>query len=418
MAKILIYKNVEKNGEYDIFNFIDYKKFYNECTNNSCYNVGNRLWLQGIIVALQDGNNEIEFLSPNMNTDYINSEYDYIVLPMANIFNSNYVADMERLTDIFSSINIPTFVIACGVQADSYDCLDDLVSMIKQPASRFIESIYNTGGEFALRGYFTKSFFDKLGFSSAVVTGCPSMYQLGPDFQVTKRNVKTLKTALNGEIGIVKNFLRENNSVYFDQDKYFGLVSATECTNFGDSYYTYLKRLVRQYGFFMLDMAMQHKLLLFLDTPIWRNYLIDQNFNFSFGTRIHGNIMSILCGIPSVVYACDSRTREMSEFFSIPMVSKESKYKNLESLYSFADYKNFNTKYKDNYARFEKFLMDHQLVKMIGTYNSFFSKSTDSKFLDWEFQQLDKYKNVYNKNKLRLFLYDKEVNAYRLIRKK
>lgn len=53
MAKILIYKDVVPNYEYDIFNLIDYKKFRSEIDNLSCYNVGNRAWLQGIIVALR-----------------------------------------------------------------------------------------------------------------------------------------------------------------------------------------------------------------------------------------------------------------------------------------------------------------------------------------------------------------------------
>ena len=82
MAKILIYKDVVPNYEYDIFNLIDYKKYRSEIDNSSCYNVGNRAWLQGIIVASSDGNNELVLLSKEMTPAYINAEFDYIVLPM------------------------------------------------------------------------------------------------------------------------------------------------------------------------------------------------------------------------------------------------------------------------------------------------------------------------------------------------
>ena len=158
MAKILIYKDVVPNGEYDIFRTIDYQKFRDEVGESACYNVGNRAWLQGIIVALEDGKNELVFLTKEMTPSQINAEFDFIVLPMANIFQRRYIADMERLTKIFSQIKVPTYVIACGAQADSFDQLEELVESVKEPASRFIRSIYETGGEFALRGFFTKDF--------------------------------------------------------------------------------------------------------------------------------------------------------------------------------------------------------------------------------------------------------------------
>ena len=160
MAKILIYKEVVPNGEYDIFRTIDYKKFRNEVDEASCYNVGNRAWLQGIIVALNDGYNELVFLRKDMTADYINSEFDYVVLPMANIFQTRYILAMSNLTEFFSRIAIPTYVISCGAQAPSFDGLKELIESVKQPASEFIKTIYATGGEFALRGFFTKEFFN------------------------------------------------------------------------------------------------------------------------------------------------------------------------------------------------------------------------------------------------------------------
>ena len=86
MAKILIYKDVVPNGEYDIFRTIDYQKFRDEVGESACYNVGNRAWLQGIIVALEDGKNELVFLTKEMTPSQINAEFDFIVLPMENIF--------------------------------------------------------------------------------------------------------------------------------------------------------------------------------------------------------------------------------------------------------------------------------------------------------------------------------------------
>lgn len=95
---------------------------------------------------------------------------------MAIITSVGYVFLMETLAERFRRIRIPVYVIACRIQASGYDQLSEIVCALNGPASRFISRVYDTGGEFALRGSFTKEFFDKLGFPSAVVTGCPSLY--------------------------------------------------------------------------------------------------------------------------------------------------------------------------------------------------------------------------------------------------
>ena len=411
MSKILIYKNVIPNGEYDIFNMIDFRKVSDTVKTSydySCPNIGNRAWLQGIIVALNDGNNYIELLDPNMTSDYINANFDYVVLPMANIFYSGYISALNYLADVFEKIKIPTYVIACGVQASSYSRLNDVIEAIKEPATRFIRSIYATGGEFALRGYFTKEFFDKLGFKSAVVTGCPSLYQLGEGLKILKDNdIKSIKPVLNGKMSIVEKYLSEEPSaIYIDQCDFFNLVFAVRDDNKYNSDKKYIKSLIKQYGFDLVKYAMDFKILFFTDISLWRNYLIDNEFNFSFGTRIHGNIISILSGIPALMCACDSRTREMAEFFSISIIKPSEKKYPLEDLYDMTDYTSFNNKFKENYYRFEEFLISAGLVKQIGKYNMFFKQKTDSDYLSFVKSLLEPYRAEFITMEKGLYLLD------------
>ncbi|MBM6937457.1 polysaccharide pyruvyl transferase family protein [Pseudoflavonifractor phocaeensis] len=415
MAKILIYKDVVPNGEYDIFRTIDYQKFRDEVGESACYNVGNRAWLQGIIVALEDGKNELVFLTKEMTPSQINAEFDFIVLPMANIFQRRYIADMERLTKIFSQIKVPTYVIACGAQADSFDQLEELVESVKEPASRFIRSIYETGGEFALRGFFTKDFFDKLGFPSAVVTGCPSMYQLGPALKIEKKaGTGTIKAAYNGSLRIIgKKLLKEAGSVYLDQDEFYGLLFALGNEEVSIRNDVYVRSLVRKYGYEMVKLAMEHRAMLFLDVPVWRKYLMENKFNFSYGTRIHGNIISILSGIPALICACDSRTREMAEFYAIPMIQPDQKERTLAELYELTDYSAFNANYAKNYKQFERFLVNSGLVTKIGTKNLFFTEDVSLTYVDWVQALLDPYRSTFEAQEYKLFLYDQRVRLSR-----
>lgn len=419
MAKILIYKDVVPNGEYDIFRSIDYKKFQKEVDEKSCYNVGNRAWLQGILVALDDGQNDLVFLRKDMTASYINAEFDFVVLPMANIFQARYIADMERLARIFSQITIPTYVIACGVQAESFDKLEEVVGAIKEPASRFIKSIYATGGEFALRGFFTKEFFDKLGFHSAVVTGCPSMYQLGSRLKIKKKEQRdTIRAVYNGNLSMIgRTLLKDTSAVYLDQDEFYGLIFALGNDEKRIPDKIYVRSLVKKYGYDIVKLAMEYRAMLFLDVPVWRKYLMENQFDFSYGTRIHGTIISILSGVPSLICACDSRTREMSEFYAIPMVQPSKKKRTLEELYELADYGRFNEEYPKKYQQFEKFLVDSGLVTKIGTENSFFADDVGLEYVDWVQTRLDPYRSTFQEHARALFLYDQRLRLYRKIKK-
>ena len=411
MAKILIYKEVVPNGEYDIFRTIDYKKFRNEVDEASCYNVGNRAWLQGIIVALNDGYNELVFLRKDMTADYINSEFDYVVLPMANIFQTRYILAMSNLTEFFSRIAIPTYVISCGAQAPSFDGLKELIESVKQPASEFIKTIYATGGEFALRGFFTKEFFSQLGFNSAVVTGCPSMYQFGSQLKIEKKpSADLIRPVYNGNLDILgKELLQSRDAVYLDQDQYYGLIFALNAPEDPMNADKYIKYLVKEYGFDIVKLAMERRAVLFLDISVWMHYLTEKGFNFSYGTRIHGNIVSILSGIPALICACDSRTREMAEFFSIPMIEPAGANKTLEELYNLTDYNKFNSRFQSNYQRFEEFLIKCGLVKRIGVNNIFHTEDTSLVYVNWMQTLLEPYRAAFEKNKNRLRGYD-EIN--------
>lgn len=377
--KILIHMNIQRSSEYDIFNATNFNELnllIQKKDNKQCPNFGNRLWFQGLISEIQNEENIIEYYEYSMTKDYINSNYDLIIAPMANIFSFHFKNVLEALADKFKDIRIPVYVIACGVQAQNYDELDILCNILKEPATRFIKSIYQTGGEFALRGYFSKEFFDKLGFKTAVVTGCPSLYQLGEDFTITKKDIEAdeLKVIFNGRLRDYSKMVKKYFAAdFFDQHVFYHQL-------YDEKYFqdtdlrSMLKTIIKQEGMKTAEWLCQGKIKLIPDMNVWREYIKQQNYNFSFGKRIHGNIMSILAGIPAVVDACDSRVREMAEFFDIPYIlpGEIKNYKSIYELYNKCDYKAFNRGFKNKYKAYEKFLVERGIVKKINSDNQFF----------------------------------------------
>ena len=89
----------------------------------------------------------------------------------------------------------------------------------------------------------------------------------------------------------------------------------------------------------------------------WDNYM--QGFDFHMGMRFHGGIISLHNGVPSLFLTSDSRTTELTEFFSLPKMSigEFDPAKPLEYYYEKADYSDFNKRLpylRDNFKAFSE----------------------------------------------------------------
>ena len=381
MSRVLIWNRVRPGSELDIFHSTDYANLYDHIVtswNGACQNWGNRLWFQGIYSALDTGENTYEFLPDTIDYERINREYDFIILSMANVFNPEYAGGMRNYEEVFSHIRIPVYVIACGVQADSYDALDDVIHAVGEDASRFIRSVYQTGGEFALRGYFTKEFFDKLGFHSAVVTGCPSLYQMGPDFCVRTDPEKKdkLRPVFNGRVKKYAELMEAfPESVFIDQDEC--LAPLFDPQYLANPDFRFRLNFMSKYGIRTARYLSENRIRMFADMNEWRDYLQNNSFNYAFGSRIHGTIMSLLSGIPATIVAGDSRTREMAEFFDIPTCTVPEKHRlteqDVREQYLRIDYSRFNQNFAARFQNYEKFLTDRGIVSHVNCDNRFFT---------------------------------------------
>ena len=379
MRRILIYMSIQQHGEYDVFSRPNDRAFA-ENIKSSCHgvcpNTGNRLWFQGIISAIWNPDVTMEYFSYSMSKEYINQNFDFIVAPMANIVSVGYIALLETLAERFRGIKIPVYVIACGIQASGYDQLAEIVGVLKGPASRFISRVYDTGGEFALRGFFTKEFFDKLGFPSAVVTGCPSLYQLGRELSIdyTLAPREAFRPLFNGSAGNYVHLLKQcPTAVFMDQDVYWRELLDPDFGDNRPSEKDCLRSLINRYGFDVTKYLLEGRIQLIPNANLWREFIRKEQFSLSYGSRIHGNIMPLLAGIPAILEYRDARTLEMAEFFKMPYsIATPRSADALYDLYGSVDYTEFNRGFAKKYDAYEQFLQKCGIVDQINTRNPFF----------------------------------------------
>jgi hypothetical protein len=100
----------------------------------------------------------------------------------------------------------------------------------------------------------------------------------------------------------------------------------------------------------------------FLDPKTWFDHLAQ--YDFSFGTRIHGNIAALLAGTPALLLAHDSRTLELAEYHEIPhrTISSIEDDADAIALYAECDWNRLNKAHPDRWDTFATFLNDHNLT--------------------------------------------------------
>lgn len=98
-----------------------------------------------------------------------------------------------------------------------------------------------------------------------------------------------------------------------------------------------------------------------VNVPGWLEHLA--GVEFSYGTRIHGNIAAILAGTPAYVLAHDSRTAELAEYHAIPHRTMGKNVANLDAaeLYAQSDYAAMLERHRTTWAGFADFLAAHGL---------------------------------------------------------
>lgn len=365
MKKILIHNGA---SVYDYTVMSNFKSCYNIFGNSgNCffyYAFEKLLRLRGIPYEC----------SVDYDCDYINENFCCVIELRANIFSKN-TSYLDYYFNLLKGVKVPIFFLTTGIQANNVTELHELVKLIGDKSKRLIDLVYTTGGEFALRGEYSKYFFDKLGSNSAPVTGCVSILEANRNLQVTNEKVSrdSFCPMLNGHNDelkqnfYVKSLKKFNAAEYFDQDQFANAL-------YGSKDRDYVS-LVRQCTAFGVDLLKESRVNLFYSIPEWETYIVNRGFNFSFGSRIHGSILPLTQGIPSLVHSKDLRVKELCDFYSIPYIENHEINDELYDLYLKTDYSEFNKNFAFKYDLIQNFINKNIIEKYcISEANSIFLK--------------------------------------------
>jgi hypothetical protein len=289
-------------------------------------NTGNIAYVQGIRSLLS---NEIRSINWSSDIGQINKDIDHIIVCCANQLGSH--VDLSGWADRLQNFNKPVTLIGLGVQSNSYDEFPELPSGTK----KFLDIVntlrIDSTDNISVRGQFTKTYLESLGYKS-VVTGCPSMH-INPDPDLGNTILKNAQESmkrvavlagnpwdtkscflekkliqivlefsgsyvLQHPIGPFQLMLNEFDSIDIEQMKYFYKVYGERIDD--KPIFTWFK-----------DNAV------FYTNPFeWLEFY--KNYTCSLGPRYHGVALSLQSGVQGFVITIDSRTKELCDETCVP----------------------------------------------------------------------------------------------------
>ena len=275
-------------------------------------NVGNLVFSHASHKILSAEGTEItpnRFRADPRDAGEINEKYDVFVIPLANAIRRSYQGSLVSLTKLIERLKIPGGG-ARRRRADQHQGRpgSGCVRWTRSPDS-LARAVLDRSPTIGVRGKVTAEYLRTLGFKDVDVIGCPSMFIHGEDFKVEKKKAvldREDRVAINispyvksmGEI-VVSHHQRYPNLEYIPQD-----LESLDTLLWGDRVGDRGKQ--SDIPIYTSHPLYQEQDAGLVDPWTWMDYLSD--FQFAFGTRIHGNITALISGVPCYLFAHDSRT--------------------------------------------------------------------------------------------------------------
>ncbi|WP_335937403.1 polysaccharide pyruvyl transferase family protein [Streptomyces sp. PTD5-9] len=294
--------------------------------------------------------------------DRINSEYDVFVVPLANAFRPSFERQLERLTQLITKLRIPVVVPGVGAQT-GVDYSAERLRPMKDTVYAFVSAVLDHSASIGVRGEFTERYLRDMGFRDVDVIGCPSMFLNGPELDV-RESGRPLgpdsRIAVNGSHEAVRKQklgrVIDRAHARYPHLRFIG-------QNLSDARQLHWRDLSHPNASVTAipthpdhPMYREGKVRVYIDPTTWMDDL--RGFDFSFGSRIHGNIAALLAGTPATVLCGDSRTLELCRYFDIPhrMLAEVPTDIDPAQLHADADFGPLRRGHRERFDRFMGFL--------------------------------------------------------------
>ena len=308
--------------------------------------------------------------------DRLNAEYDYVFLRGSNYIHAQM--NWSKAAEVLRRLKLPVIAFGIGAQAPVSGKLE-----LSEDTRTVLKLISDSTASLGVRGTYSAEVLNDLGIKNVRIIGCPTAFRNNrPDLAIRLPPLEQVKTA-----GVT---LRREVSKTYAQDI--------------KRYLTFHRSLVKamadRFEVTLMSQGEVEEKKLALGTPEqkaqamaalkeneWANnwYLDDQvtglyqsrmfysdvvaeyerlvrGLDLVLGYRLHGNLMALANGTPSIYFTYDSRTVEFADTFKIPSVDVfgGQDFK-LEEYWDQSRFDRFNAAYAQVYGQMRDFLVENRV---------------------------------------------------------
>ncbi|MPR10439.1 polysaccharide pyruvyl transferase family protein [Microvirga tunisiensis] len=381
MKRILVISPSGEVYDHDNVRWYNYRDVQKSL--NHYHNIGDAFVFDSSLKLLNfDRLDALEIAKPDFkDIDRINAEYDYVFLRGSNYIHQDM--NWENATEVLKRLKIPVIAWGIGAQAPVKGKLE-----LSEQSKLMLRLMADSTTSIGVRGAYSAQVLWDLGIKNVRIVGCPTAFRRNtPDLEIKLRPLEQIKTAgvtLRREVSgtyarDIEQYLTFHRDMVKDLAARFDVVLMAQ----GE---VEEKKIVfgtpeqREEGIaelkanewvskWYLDEEMEklHRERLFYSDVVADYEALVQQKDMVLGYRLHGNLMALANGTPSVYFTYDSRTVEFAETYQIPNFDVFSGKKfSLEEYWDQSLFDKFNRAYRFMYREMRQFLVENNVdTKMV-----------------------------------------------------
>ena len=319
---------------------------------------------------------DIESVKPG-DVERYNAEFDYVFLRGSNYIHATM--DWRNAEPVLSKLKIPILAFGVGAQAPARGKL-----ALSTAGQRIWQIIADHSTSLGVRGAYTAEVLWDMGIRNVRIVGCPTAFRNNdPDLRIDLpplEKVHKLGFTVRREVSKeyspdIGRYLTRHRDIIKAMAKRFDirlmmqgeieekkLLWGTPGQK-AEAWTALRKNTWCADWFFDAEIEKLYQDRLFYSDAVADYEALVRQMDLVLGYRLHGNLMALANGVPSIYFVYDSRTAEFCETFAIPSynVYAEREFR-LDDYWDQGRFERFNRAYYMRYRDMRDFLDENGIA--------------------------------------------------------
>jgi hypothetical protein len=250
--------------------------------------------------------------------DHVNRNFTHCFFTLQDQFQAklpSYISAERviKIVEFIKALSIPLVTYSVGTNFKADDTARNICPELKPLLQIMSEKCRSIG----VRGKITQESLAQVGVHNTMVIGCPTYFETGFGRTLGKKKLTPSCSILG--TGLFST--HAPNPVHFlAQSETLGMKISFEETLSVDDISEFQAAAASYPGYLntFLKALKHNRVRGFHNIDAWKRYISESDICLAIGTRLHGSILALNCGVPALCTAGDTRAKETCEYLGIP----------------------------------------------------------------------------------------------------